>query len=295
MSDTKAIISKKPLSSNYGKQKTQRIVGLVVTILVIIGGLLAVFPIFWMIRTSFMSNLEINTYPPRLLPSIWYFSNFPEALTTFPFGRYLINTLTIALPSIVGTILTASLAAYAFARLEFSLKSFWFALVIGSMLMPTAVFIIPIFITWSKIGLFGTYAPLIVPAFLGGGAFNIFLIRQFMMTIPRDIDEAAKIDGASHMTTLYRILLPLIKPVLISVGLFTFIIYWNDLLGPVIYISDPNMETISQGLANYVGGFGTNWRLLMASSCLSVAPAILLYLIGQNYFIEGIVLTGLKS
>lgn len=284
-----------PVIKYKSKRKTENGINIITTLLVILGGLVVVFPIFWMVRTSFMSNLEINTYPPSLLPKKWLFSNYSEALSTFTFGRYLLNTLSIALPSIFGVILTSSIAAYALARLEFPLKNLWFTLIIGSMLMPGAVTIIPIFLGWSKLGLYNTYVPLIVPAFLGGGAFNIFLIRQFMLTIPRDIDEAATIDGASHIHILFGILIPLIKPVLISVGLFTFITYWNDLLGPVIYISDQEKNTISQGLATFKGGFGTNWKALMAASCMSVTPAVLLYLIGQKYFIEGIVLTGLKS
>ncbi len=285
----------KTVSTQNVIRNNKSIVDVVVTVLVILGGLLVMFPIFWMVRTSFMSNLEINSYPPALLPSKWMFSNYPEALTTFTFWRYLANTMTIVLPSIFGVIFTSSIAAYAFARLEFRLKNLWFSLVIGSMLMPGAVTLIPIFLSWSKLGFTNSFVPLIFPAFLGGGAFNIFLIRQFMMTIPRDIDEAAIIDGASHMQILFGILLPLVKPVLISVGLFTFINLWNDLLGPVIYLSEQEKNTISQGLATFKGGFGTNWKSLMAASCMSVTPAIVLYLIGQKYFIEGIVLTGLKS
>jgi multiple sugar transport system permease protein len=242
-----------------------------------------------------MTNLEINTYPPALLPKDWLFSNYPEAMKTFKFVLYLRNTITIVIPALIGTLVTASLAGYAFARLEFKLKNFWFALVIGSMLMPGAITIIPIFVMWSKLGFTNSYVPLIVPAFLGGGAFNIFLIRQFMMTIPKDLDEAATIDGANHLQIMFKIILPLLKSVLISVGLLTFITYWNDLLGPVIYINDQDKQTISQGLATFKGGFGTNWKSLMAASCLASVPAVVLYLIGQKYFIEGIVMTGLKS
>jgi multiple sugar transport system permease protein len=134
-----------------------------------------------------------------------------------------------------------------------------------------------------------------VPAFLGEGGFNIFLCRQFLMTIPRDLDEAAIIDGAGHIRILFSILLPLIKPVLISVGLFAFIVYWNDVLGPLIYISRNERNTISQGLANFRAGFGTDYKSIMAASCMSIMPAVLLYFFGQKYFIEGIVLSGLKS
>lgn len=266
-----------------------------ITILIVLCGILVLFPIFWMIRTSFMSNLEINLYPPKLFPKKLLVSNYSDALTTFTFARYLCNTLIIVLSSVAGVILTCSIAAYAFARLEFPLKNLWFTLIIGSMLMPGAVTLIPIFISWSKLGFYNSYVPLIVPAYLGGGAFNIFLVRQFMLTIPKDIDEAAIIDGASHMQILFKMLMPMIKPVLITVGLFTFINQWNDLLGPVIYISDQSKSTIAQGLATFKGGFGTNWRVLMAASCMSTIPAVVIYIFGQKYFIEGIVLTGLKS
>jgi multiple sugar transport system permease protein len=288
------MISKK-VKNTKSIKKTNKNINIIVMLFIILLGILVVFPIFWMIRTSFMSNLEINQYPPSLLPKKWMFSNFTDALTTFTFGRYLMNTLTIVVLSIVGVIITASTAAYAFARLDFPLKNLWFSLIIGSMLMPAAVTLIPIFIAWSKLGFYNSYVPLIVPAYLGGGAFNIFLIRQFMLTIPKDIDEAAIIDGASHMQILFGILIPMVKPVLISVGLFTFINLWNDLLGPVIYISDQERNTIAQGLATFKGGFGTNWRVLMAASCMSTLPAVGLYVVGQKYFIEGIVLTGLKS
>jgi len=289
-------MAKTTVSDNIKKVKDKHErVNIPMTILVVLGAILVLFPIFWMVRTSFMTNLEINTYPPALFPKKWLFSNYPEAMKTFKFGLYLRNTLSIVIPAIIGTIVTSCFAAYAFARLEFKFKNFWFSLVIGSMLMPGAVTIIPIFIMWSKLGFTNSYVPLIVPAFLGGGAFNIFLIRQFMMTIPRELDEAATIDGAGHLRIIFGVLVPLLKPVLISVGLFTFITYWNDLLGPVIYVNDQDKQTISQGLASFKGGFGTNWKSLMAASCLASIPAIVLYLFGQKYFIEGIVLTGLKS
>jgi multiple sugar transport system permease protein len=266
-----------------------------ITALASLMGLACIFPFFWMLRSSFMNNIEIYQYPPRLLPSILRADNYPAALSIFPFGRYLINTLTIAIPSVAGTLLTSTMAAYALARLEFPLKRLIFTLIIASMLMPGTVTIIPIFKGWVALHMASGYLPLIVPAFLGGGAFNIFLCRQFLMTIPRDLDEAATIDGAGRVRILARILLPLIKPVLISIGLFAFILYWNDVLGPLIYISRNEQNTISQGLANFRAGFGTDYRAIMAASCMSVAPAVALYFAGQKYFIEGIVLSGLKS
>lgn len=264
-------------------------------LLVTAAGLACLFPFLWMIRSSLLSNIEINTYPPLLWPETPRFENYPEVLTAFPFGRYLINTLVITLPSLAGVLLTSTLAAYSLARLDFPGKRVWFTLVIGSMLMPGAVTIIPIFLGWTALGMSSGYLPLIVPAFLGGGAFNIFLCRQFLMTIPRDLDEAALIDGASHRQILFTILLPLVAPVLISIGLFTFILYWNDILGPLIYINNTDQNTISQALANFKSGFGTDWKAIMAASVMAILPPVILYFVGQKYFVEGIVLSGLKS
>ena len=272
-----------------------RSTNIVVTAAITLLGLAVLFPFYWMLRSSVMSNIEIYRYPPLFWPGTWRLENYPVTLRTFPFLRYILNTLTIAVPAIVGTLLTSTIAAYAFARLQFPLKRMWFTLVIGSMLMPVAVCIIPIFIMWSSLGLSNSYVPLIVPAFLGGGAFNIFLVRQFLMTIPRDLDEAATIDGAGHVRILFRVLVPCIKPVLISVGLFAFITYWNDVLGPLIYVSRTEMSTISQGLANFKSGFGTDWKAIMAACTVAITPCVTLYFIGQKYFIEGIVLSGLKS
>lgn len=264
-------------------------------IIVVVGAALVMIPLYWMLRTSLMDNVEINKYPPSFFPSQWLFGNYPETLTTFRFDKYLVNTLTIVIPVLIGVVVTASLAAYAFARLAFPLKNVWFTMIIGSMLMPFAVTLIPTFLAWSRLGAYNTYYPLIIPAFLGGGAFNIFLLRQFMLTIPKELDESATIDGAGYMRILFKILLPLIKPAIIVVLLFTFMNVWNDLIGPVVYLADPDKYTIAIGLNTFRGVFGTDWKAVMAASCVSVLPAIILYLLGQKYFLEGIVLTGLKA
>lgn len=266
-----------------------------VTVFIAVLAAACLFPFLWMVRSSFLSNIAINSYPPQMIPREWHWENYPYTLSVFPFGRYLLNTLTITAPSLVGVLLTSTLAAYSFARLAFPGKKFLFTMVIASMLMPGAVTIIPIFLGWTTLGLSNGFVPLIVPAFLGGGGFNIFLCRQFLMTIPKDLDEAAIIDGASHPRILFQVLLPLIKPVLISIFLFTFILYWNDVMGPLIYISRNEQNTISQGLANFRAGFGTDYRAIMAACTMSIAPSVVLYFFGQKYFIEGIVMSGLKS
>lgn len=242
-----------------------------------------------------MSNTEIFTFPPKFLPKKWLISNYVEALNVLPYLTYLKNTLTIMVPVLIGTLFTASLCAFGFARLNFRTKNFWFTLVIASMIMPTAVTLIPIFLMWRNLGFYNSFAPLIIPSWFGGGAFNIFMLRQFFLTIPRELDEAAVIDGASYFQIYYKIMIPLIKPALIAVGIFTFLNVWNDFFGPLIYISSDSKFTIALGLMQYVGQFSTKWNLLMAASAITIIPIIILYFIGQKYFVEGIALSGIKG
>lgn len=260
-----------------------------------LGALLMIFPLYWMVRSSLMDNIELFRFPPSLLPTQFLVGNYPTAMTSFTFGRYFLNTMLIEVPVLLGVTVTSSLAAYAFSRMTFPLRNFWFAGIIGSMLLPQAVTLIPIFIAYSRLGAIDTYWPMIVPALLGGGGFNIFLLRQFMMTIPKELDESARIDGAGHLTILSSILLPLVKPALIVVNLFAFMNVWNDLLYPVVFLTTKEKFTMTIGLNLFRGSFGYDWSAVMAASTLMVIPALVLYLFGQKYFIEGIVLTGLKS
>jgi multiple sugar transport system permease protein len=203
--------------------------------------------------------------------------------------------MTIMVPVMIGTVLTSSLAGYAFARLRFPFKRFWFVLIISSLMLPYAVTLIPTFLMWSKLGGVNTFLPLTVPAWFGGGAFNIFLLRQFFMTIPNEIEDAAILDGAGFFDIYWRIMLPLVKPALIVVALFTFINVWNDFLNPLIYLNDVNSYTLALGLLQFRGSYSSAWNLLMAGSTLVVIPPILVFLLGQNYFIEGVTLSGMKQ
>jgi multiple sugar transport system permease protein len=187
------------------------------------------------------------------------------------------------------------LAAYGFARLRFPLKRFWFVLIISSLMLPYAVTMIPTFLMWSKLGGVNTFLPLTVPAWFGGGAFNIFLLRQFFLTIPTEIEDAAVLDGAGFFDIYLLIMLPLVKPALIVVSLFTFINVWNDFLNPLIYLNDTNSYTLALGLLQFRGSYSSAWNLLMAGSTLVVIPPILVFLFGQKYFIEGVTLSGMKQ
>lgn len=278
------------------KKRRNRAMNILTFAAVILFALIAFFPIWWIFRTSLMTNAEIYQYPPSLLPQNWLFSNYEKTLEVFKFWKYLWNTMVIITPSCLAGTFTATLCGYAFARLRFRGKSLLWALCVGSMLLPAMVTLIPLYIGWTRgLGFNDSYWPLILPYFCGGGAFNIFLIRQFIVSIPRELDQAATIDGAGYFRILFSIIMPAIRPAMIVVALFIFIGLWNDLLQQMIYINSSDKYTIALGLTNFRGQLKSDWPLTMAATCLSFAPGVLFYLIGQRYFVEGITLTGLKN
>lgn len=278
------------------RKKKEMVVNIITVLVVALIAAIVLFPIWWIFRTSLMSNAEIYKYPPALIPSRWLWSNYKKTLEYFKFWKYFLNTMKIIIPAVIGGTLTATICGYAFARFRFRGKKFLFALCVGSMLLPAMVTLIPLYIMWTRIlGLHNSYLPLILPYFTGGGAFNIFLIRQFIMTIPRELDEAATIDGAGRFRILAKIIIPAIKPAMIVVGLFIFITLWNDLLQQTIYINAPDKYTIALGLTSFRGQLKQDWALTMAATCMSFAPGVIFYLIGQKYFVEGIVMTGMKN
>lgn len=257
--------------------------------------LIVFFPMYWIIRSSLLNLQEILEFPPIWFPGAFRFDNYTEVMERVNFGKYFVNTLVVIIPVLVGVGLTASLTAYGFARLEFPLKNLWFSLIIMTILLPSIVTLVPTYIGWSKLQLTNTYWPLIIPAFFGGGAFNIFLLRQFLMTIPKELDESAVIDGAGYFTIYRKIILPLIKPAIVVVLLFTFVGVWNDFLGQLVYLNDANKYTVSLGLSTLRGANNTPMNLLMAGTAIMVIPAIIVFLFGQRYFIEGIATTGIKG
>ncbi len=282
------------MSSIKSKKRTEKIANTIALIFIILFAMVALFPLWWIFRSSLMTNPEIGSL--NFFPSRWLFSNYTEALEVFTFFKYFLNTMTIVLPCVIFGTITAVMCGYSFARLYFRGRSFVFGLCIASLLLPPIVTLIPLYIVWIRfLGLGGTYWPLILPYLTGGGAFNIFLVRQFIMTVPRELDEAAKIDGAGRVRILLQILTPAILPAIIVVALFIFIGIWNDVLLQTVYISDASMYTIALGLKRFSGSYGTDWKLAMASTCLSILPGIIVYLICQKYFVEGIVMTGMKN
>lgn len=278
------------------RSKREKIANGISLVLVILMAAIVFLPIWWIFRSSLMTNAELYAYPPAFFPCKWLFSNYAETLETYDFWRYLINTMTIIVPAVFGGTVTATLCGYAFARLRFRGKKFLFTLCVGSMLLPNMVTLIPLYLMWTRIfHLSNSYLPLILPYFCGGGAFNIFLIRQFISTIPKELDEAATIDGAGPMRILVSIILPAIRAAMIVVALFLFITLWNDLLQQTIYIDNPDKYTIAIGLSMFRSGLKADWAKIICATCMAFVPGVLIYLVGQRYFVEGIVMTGMKN
>lgn len=258
-------------------------------------GISFVLPLFWMIRSSFMEIGQIFIIPPEWIPKPFTLGNFAEAVTMAPFGLYALNTTIILISGTFGTILTATLAAFGFSRLKWKGRDMIFVIILSSMMLPGAVTLIPQFIGWNTLGFYNTLMPLIFPSFLGGGAFNIFLLRQFFMTIPLELDEAAFVDGASYLTIYYKVILPLSKSALIVVAMFSFMYHWNDFFNPLIYLSDQAKFTLAIGLQQLQGQYVSAWHVIMAASTIVIMPCILVFLLGQKFILEGIVMTGIKA
>ncbi|MBT2695183.1 carbohydrate ABC transporter permease [Bacillus sp. ISL-55] len=257
-----------------------------VTLLLLAGSTLILMPLWWMISTSLKSPAEIAQYPPTFFPKEFNFNNYIEAWQTAPFTRWALNTIFLATVGTIGSVLVNSLVAYGFAKIKFKGRNALFVLVLSTMLIPGFVTMVPQYILFSKLGWVNTYLPLLVPAFLGS-AFFIFLLRQFMMGIPNELVEAAVLDGAGHLQIWWHIMLPLTKPALITVAIFSFNGAWNDLLGPLLYINDESMYTLQIGLQTFKGTVQTQWHYLMAMSVSVLLPVILLFFFFQKYFIEG--------
>jgi multiple sugar transport system permease protein len=258
-------------------------------------GTLMVGPFIWMFSTSMMSQQEIFRYPPQLFPAQLSLNNYLAIMEVLPFGRMLLNSFTIAVSATIGQISSCALAAYAFARMRFRGKTVLYVVLLATMMVPAQVTMIPIFLIMKSLGLIDTLFALIVPAFFGG-AFGTFLLRQFFSTIPADLEDAARIDGCGRFRILWSIVLPLSRPAIATLALFTFMTYWNDLLGPVIYLSSVNKATLTIGLANLQSGVMTaRYDLLMAGSVVSVLPILILFILGQRWFVSGITMTGLKE
>lgn len=274
----------------------KKLVSKILIYLLLIGGtLFFLFPFYWMLRTALVGSDLIFEVTPTFIPKHLEFHNFMDALQAQPFDRFFLNSTIVTVANIVGVLLTSSLCAYGFSRVDWPGRDKVFGLMLTALMLPFAVVMIPQFIGWRTLHLTDTLAPLIIPAFFGGGLFNIFLLRQFYMGIPRDLDEAAFIDGAGHFTVFIRIILPLSSQAMIVVGLFTFLNNWNDYLAPMIYLSSEKNYTLMLGLTLFQGAYSSQWNLMMAAVCLVVLPSLIVFMIAQKHFIQGIAMTGVKG
>jgi len=268
---------------------------IIVHTLLIIGAVAFLFPLYWMAVTALKTLPEALQSPPTWLPEIFHWSNFKTAMNIIPFWTYTMNTVIVCVLSVIGTLISSVLVAYAFARLQWKGRETVFKIVLATMMIPFPVLMVPLFVLFSKIGWTGSLRPLWVPTFFAS-AFNIFLLRQFFRSIPMELSEAARIDGCSEFGILVRIILPLSKPALLVVALFQFIYSWNDFMGPLIYLTRQDTFTLSLGLQFYQSQQGgSQWNYLMAAATLVVLPVLVIYFIAQKYFIEGISLTGIKG
>lgn len=264
--------------------------------LLLLPGMAALFliPLFWMISSSLKPDYEIFAIPPKLIPNPARWENYPEALTFVPFGRYTINTLIISALTIVGHLLSCTIIAYAFARLRAPGRDALFLVVLATMMLPYPVTMVPLYILFQRLGWINTFLPLTVPAFFGSPLY-IFLLRQFFLTVPMDLEDAARIDGASTAQIIRHVMLPLSLPALATVAIFTFQATWNDFLPPLIYLQNPQNYTVTLGLQFFRTSYTTNWAYLMAASLVTMLPVVLVFLLAQRLFIEGIALTGMKG
>lgn len=254
---------------------------------------LTVAPFLWMVLTSFKPFQEIFQYPPTWLPETWTLGNYASAFEAAPFGRFYVNSLFVAVCVTIGQMITCALAAYAFARLRFRGRDVLFYLFLGTMMIPVHVTMIPSFMILHELGWIDTYAALIVPGL--ASAFGTFLLRQFFMTIPRELEEAAFIDGCTRFGVLWRIILPLSKPALATLAIFTFMAVFNDFIWSLIVVNSREMYTVQLGLAIFRDRYSTDWGSLMAGSVVATLPILVVFFFAQKYFIRGITLSGMKG
>lgn len=268
---------------------------IVIYALLIAGSLFFLFPIFWMLRTSLINMGDLYQMPPKLLPDDLSWDNFEQALGAYPFGRFFLNSTVITASAMLGVLFSSSVCAYSFSRIHWKGRDKVFGFILTGLMIPFFVVMIPQYVFWNALHLTDTFVPLIAPAWFGGGVFNIFLLRQFFLSIPAELDEAAKVDGAGHFRIYLQIILPIGKQAMIVVGLLTFLANWNDYLGPLAFITSESNYTLMQGLTLFQGSYSAQWHLMMAATSVIVIPSLIVFLVAQRHFIEGIAMTGIKG
>ncbi|MGQ9555454.1 MAG: carbohydrate ABC transporter permease [Anaerolineae bacterium] len=278
-----------------GMTATRRLQRGLALLLMSLGGAFYLLPLFWMATSSLKTNAEVFAYPPKWFPAVPQWGNYVTAFQLMHFLTLLKNSALITSMTMVGAMLSSSMAAYAFARLRFAGRDMWFMVVLATMMLPGYVTMIPVYVIFRHLHWINTLKPLIVPSFLGGGAFNIFLLRQYLMTIPYDLDDAARIDGCSHYRIYWNILMPLARPALGAIAIFLFIGHWNDFFGPLIYLHSQENFTLALGLYRFRGPYTVEWSYLMAGTLMVASAPLIVFFLFQRYFIEGMVMTGIKG
>ena len=262
-------------------------------VLLIIIGIIMVVPFLWMISTSLKEQYDTVKIPPVWIPNPPRWQNYVDLFTQQPMLQFMLNTIKIVFFVVLGQLFFSSLAAYSFARIKFKGRTVMFFFYIATLMVPGQVTMIPTYLMFAKVGLVDNHIVLILPAFFS--AFGVFLLRQFFMSLPKELEEAAEIDGCNPFTTYYRIMLPLIVPAMLTLGVFTLMNTWNDYMGPLIYLTTPEKYTMTLGIAYFKGVYTTQWNLVMAGSVLSVIPILVAYLCAQKYFVEGIAFSGVEG
>jgi multiple sugar transport system permease protein len=266
-------------------------------VVLVVVSLAFLVPILWMVITSLKTHTQVFTWPPIIIPQPLQWVNYPQALKVSNFGRYFLNTVFLSFWVILGNLVSCCLVAYGFSRIEWKGRDIIFVIVLATLILPDQVTLVPLFIIFKKLNLVGGgykgYLPLILPAWFGR-AYFIFMMRQFFMGIPRELSDAARIDGCGDLGILWRIIIPLSRPALIAVSLFTLINTWGDFLSPMVYIREPQFYTISVGLSNFQDRYMTQWNQLMAASAMMTVPVLVVFIVAQKQFVQGISLTGLK-
>ena len=299
MSET--VVNPEALAKDWKKvtaraELTAKILRALLWMVLLIGVVLTLTPFYMMIVMSLKTPGELGRSSAWAWPKGLTWENYQEVLSNpnAPFLLFFRNSVIIAFVSTLGVMISSSLVAYAFARLKFRGRDQLFMLLLSTMMLPGIVTMIPQYVLWKYLGWIDTFYPMTIPACFGGGAYNIFLLRQFLMGIPRDIDEAALIDGANHATIFWKLLIPNMGPAMATVGIFAFIYNWKDFMGPLVILNSPENQTLELGLATYRALNQNQWELLMAGSVLVMIPIMVLFFLGQRYFVKGIVMTGIK-
>lgn len=257
----------------------------------IIATVMFVAPLVWLVLTSLKSNQELFAYPPQVLPATPLWSNYVDAVNYIPFGRYMFNSFYIAVLNVIATVVSCAFVAYGFARIQWPGRNAVFIVVLATLMIPGEVVLIPQFVLFQNIGWVNTFNPLIIPAWAGSPVY-IFLMRQFYLTLPAELSDAARIDGANEFQIFWRVMLPLAKPAVTAVAILTFVSQWNSFLGPLIYLNDERLYPLAIGLSNFFSSRHAEWALLMAAVVIMILPVLALFFVFQRNFIEGIQLTG---